>query len=132
MAILLFQTVRNQLEDNRVRAALDRDGGLAVGTATDFKGPNRWNVFPDVMRVEFTTDTGQAVRASVPVSHLPEQKGARVEVRYVRTTPSVARVPGDETPHRGRWILIAVAGPVFSVLFVAFMALTGGRSQGLA
>jgi hypothetical protein len=123
MAILLFQTVRNQQEDDRIREALERDGAQAVGTATDFARPLRWNVFPDVMRVEFTTETGEAVRASVPVSHLPEE-GARVEVRYVRTNPSVARVPGDETPHRGRWIKIAVWGPIFWVVMGVILGFT--------
>lgn len=123
MAILLVQTVWNQQEDSRVRETLERDGGLAVGTVTEFKRPLRGNVVPDEMRVEFMTERGKTVTAWVPVSHLPA-KGARIEVRYVRSNPSVARVPGDETPHRGRWIIIAGWGPTFFVIMVVILGLT--------
>ncbi len=57
MSILLFQTGRNELEDNRARAMLQRDGVVVVGTVTGLRHPQRWNVFPDAIRVEFMTET---------------------------------------------------------------------------
>ncbi len=123
ISILLFQTVRNELEDNRTQATLRRNGVVGAGTVTGFRHPQRWHVFPDAIRVEFQTDTGKTVRTWMPVSH-HQAKGAHVEVSYSRNSPSLARLPGDETPNRGRWKLVAVAGPVFSLVFILVLALS--------
>jgi hypothetical protein len=122
MVILLFQTVRNEQRDNRVQAKLEQEGVVTAGTVEDVRSPLRWNVFPSTARIEFTTDTEERVSTWVPVSHRPE-KGAHVEVRYSRTNPSIARFSGDESPHGGRWKLVAIGGPVFSVGFVAAIML---------
>lgn len=123
MSILLIQTVRNELEDNRVRATLQRDEAAAKGTVTGLRHPQRWNVFPDAIRVEFVTETGETVRSWMPVSHR-QAEGALVEVRYYRSNPSAARLPGDETPHRGRWKLVAIAGPGFTLALILLMTLS--------
>lgn len=144
MSILLFQTGRNELEDHRARAMLQRDGVVVAGTVTGLRRPQRWNVFPDAIRVEFMTETGATVRTWVPVSHRPAN-GASIEARYSRSTPSLARLAGDETPNRGRWKLVAVAGPLVSLALILLLTLserfrrrsdggssywTGGASRG--
>ena len=125
MGILLVQTVRAEMKDNRARAALQHDGAVVTGTVTKVRSPNRWNAFPSAARVAFSTEAGEQVTTWIPVSHTLE-RGARIEVRYSRQDPSVARVPGDETPNRGRWKLIAIGGPVFSIVLVAVICFLEG------
>ncbi|HJP65555.1 MAG TPA: DUF3592 domain-containing protein [Actinomycetota bacterium] len=127
MVILLVQTVRAEQRDNAVRAHLERDGIVTAGTVAKVRSPLRWNVFPSTARIDFVTGEGNAVTTWVPVSHLPE-KGARLDVRYVGSNPSMARLPGDETPNRGRWKLVAVGGPVFSIALITAFTL-GERIQ---
>lgn len=59
MAILLFQTVGNELEGNRARATLAREGVLTVSSVIGLRHPNRWHVFPDTAPVEYVTGTAR-------------------------------------------------------------------------
>lgn len=122
MLILLVQTVRAEHKDNRVRAQLDRDGIDTLGTVTEIRSPLRGHVFPSTARIAFMTDQGKAATTWVPVSHLPAE-GARLDIRYARNNPSVARLPADETPNRGRWKLVAVGGAVYGVALITVLTL---------
>lgn len=117
-ALLLFITIRNEQSDERAVEALNREGAVAVGTVTNFRMPLRHSLWADEVRIEFATESGESVSTWVPSRHSPE-RGWKVEVRYVRSDPSVVRLPGDETPNRGRWVIVAVGGPV--MLGVVFL-----------
>jgi hypothetical protein len=122
--ILLTQTVRAELKDTRVRAQLERDGVVTSGTVAKVKSPLRWNVFPATAQIAFVADERGAVTTWVPVSHAPEDH-AHLDIRYSRSNPSVARLTGDERPNRGRWKLVAVGGPVFSIALIAAVTVLG-------
>jgi len=120
-AVLLVITITNEREDAQLVAKLRLDGATAQGTAVGFGVRQDNLIWPDEVRVVFQTPSGETVKVWVPTRHLPD-KGP-VTVRYVRGNPHVARLAGDETPHRGHWVVVAVAAPSVLVVFVGVLAI---------
>lgn len=123
MAVLLVQTVGGERRDNEARDRLRTEGVPAAGTVVAVRDQRGVTVLPEAVRVEFTTEDGTRVRSWLPVSARDAEVGDRLELRYARSDPSVARVRGNEVPYSGRWIWVALGGPAAIVVLSALLLL---------
>ena len=121
MAVLLVQTVGGERRDNEARDRLRTEGVPAEGTVVAVRDQRGVTVLPEAVRVEFATEDGKTVAAWMPVSAPDAEVGDRLELRYVRSDPSVARVRGDEVPYSGRWIWVALGGPAVILVLSAVL-----------
>lgn len=120
-AHVFYRAVQKERADGQAVFALQREGVMTLGTVTSVRPPPRGAFFAGQVRIRFITEAQDEVSTLVPSNRSPAV-GESVEVQYVRSDPSVARLSGDETPNRGRWRVVAAFYALVMVL--AGIALT--------
>lgn len=109
-AIPLVATVWNRHHDEQVAARLRRGGAVVDVQVVDVRHGGRLRaVAGEAAKVVFRTEAGQQVTTWITVRSAPDTGPTRF--RYLRSTPSMARLVDDPVPRRG------ISGPLAAGAF---------------